>query len=118
MTVTTESRTELSDVEVAGSVVATDRYPVTEPGSAVWAHAVAAARRELDDQGCCVLRDFVRPRLHARLAEEGAGIAAIFSYSERPGVVGQAERTRQLFGRLTPAHEPGVPGTRVDALLD
>jgi hypothetical protein len=31
-------------------------------------------------------------------------LSAILAYSERPGVVGSAERTRQLFGRLAPAH--------------
>jgi hypothetical protein len=44
---------------------------------------------------------------------------AIFSYSERPGVVGSPARTRQLFGRLTPEHEAGErPAVRVDKLLD
>ncbi|GAA1873710.1 hypothetical protein GCM10009836_63390 [Pseudonocardia ailaonensis] len=42
---------------------------------------------------------------------------AILSYSARPGVVGGAARTRQLFGRLTPAHLAGER-SRVDELLD
>jgi hypothetical protein len=42
---------------------------------------------------------------------------AILSYSERPGVVGSAERTRQLFGRVLPAHR-AADRARVDALLD
>ncbi|SFW72096.1 HalD/BesD family halogenase [Amycolatopsis australiensis] len=43
--------------------------------------------------------------------------SAIFAYSERPGVVGSAERTRQLFGRVLPVHlaERTVRG---DELLD
>jgi hypothetical protein len=41
---------------------------------------------------------------------------AIFSYSERPGVVGNPSRTRQLFGRVLPAHDAGA--ARVDELLD
>jgi hypothetical protein len=41
---------------------------------------------------------------------------AIFAYSERPGVIGSAERTRQLFGRTLPVHtEARVRG---DQLLD
>ena len=40
---------------------------------------------------------------------------AIFAYSERPGVVGTAERTRQLFGRTTDAHRE--QGARVDGLM-
>ncbi|HEY8545199.1 MAG TPA: hypothetical protein VIL36_09130 [Acidimicrobiales bacterium] len=43
---------------------------------------------------------------------------AILAYSERPGVVGTPERTRQLFGRLLPEHRaPGGPA-RSDRLLD
>ena len=43
---------------------------------------------------------------------------AIFSYSERPGVVGSPARTRQLFGRVLPEHEAGAARVRVDQLLD
>lgn len=45
--------------------------------------------------------------------------SAIFAYSERPGVVGNVERTRQLFGRVLPAHLR-VDGRTVrgDHLLD
>jgi hypothetical protein len=39
----------------------------------------------------------------------GARHSAIFAYSGRPGVVGTAERTRQLFGRVTADHVAGVP---------
>jgi hypothetical protein len=35
--------------------------------------------------------------------------SAIFAYSGRPGVVGNAERTRQLFGRVTTEHGAAVP---------
>ncbi|MGW3964803.1 HalD/BesD family halogenase [Amycolatopsis sp. NPDC005003] len=43
--------------------------------------------------------------------------SAIFAYSERPGVIGSAERTRQLFGRVLPAHL-AERTARGDALLD
>ena len=44
---------------------------------------------------------------------------AIFAYSARPGVVGTAARTRQLFGRVTPAHlNVGGRTVRVDELID
>jgi hypothetical protein len=42
--------------------------------------------------------------------------AAIFAYSERPGVIGSAERTRQLFGRVLAVHRAGR--VRGDQLLD
>lgn len=55
-------------------------------------------------------------------AAEGGPVAggtarhsAIFAYTDRPGVTGSPERTRQLFGRLTPQHEAGA---RPDGLLD
>ncbi len=41
---------------------------------------------------------------------------AIFAYSERPGVMGSPERTRQLFGRVLPAHTGAA--VRGDELLD
>ncbi|MEV5719640.1 arpA protein [Amycolatopsis mediterranei] len=55
-----------------------------------------------------------------RVSTVKGGIArhsAIFAYSERPGVIGSAERTRQLFGRVLPAHVAARTG-RGDELLD
>ncbi|MDN5914464.1 MAG: arpA protein [Pseudonocardia sp.] len=43
--------------------------------------------------------------------------SAIFSYSERPGVVGSPARTRQLFGRVTDVHAR-PRDVRVDELMD
>jgi hypothetical protein len=48
---------------------------------------------------------------------ERARHTAIFAYSERPGVIGSAERTRQLFGRVLPAHRAAA-AVRGDQLLD
>lgn len=42
--------------------------------------------------------------------------SAILAYSERPDVIGTVERTRQLFGRVTPQHRAAT--ARVDQLLD
>ncbi len=47
----------------------------------------------------------------------GARHSAIFSYSARPGVVGSAERTRQLFGRVLAEHV-APRAVRVDELMD
>lgn len=44
--------------------------------------------------------------------------SAIFAFSERPGVVGSVARTRQLFGRVTPAHLEAGRAVRVDQLMD
>ncbi|WP_086820182.1 arpA protein [Allokutzneria sp. NRRL B-24872] len=42
--------------------------------------------------------------------------SAVFAYSERPGVIGSVERTRQLFGRVLPEHRSAA--VRSDQLLD
>jgi len=45
--------------------------------------------------------------------------AAIFAYTEQPGVIGRVTRTRQLFGRVLPAHEAAErERVRGDALID
>jgi len=45
--------------------------------------------------------------------------AAIFAYTEQPGVIGRVTRTRQLFGRVLPAHEAAErERVRSDALID
>ncbi|NBY11813.1 MAG: arpA protein [Actinobacteria bacterium] len=45
--------------------------------------------------------------------------SAIFAYTAEPGVIGRVERTRQLFGRVLPAHEEAErQRVRSDALLD
>ena len=63
-----------------------------------------------------------RHSLH-RVTRVGAGSrprhAAIFAYTLEPGVIGRVERTRQLFGRVLPAHEEAErQRVRSDALLD
>jgi hypothetical protein len=50
---------------------------------------------------------------------ETARHSAIFAYSERAGVIGSVERTRQLFGRVLPEHLAAAGrGVRSDQLLD
>ena len=45
--------------------------------------------------------------------------SAIFAYSECPGVIGTVARTRQLFGRVAPAHlAADGRAVRVDQLMD
>ncbi|MEV0246725.1 arpA protein [Nocardia sp. NPDC050712] len=43
--------------------------------------------------------------------------SAIFAYTDRPGVIGTVERTRQLFGRVLPDHL-AARAVRGDQLLD
>ncbi len=45
--------------------------------------------------------------------------AAIFAYTEQPGVIGRVERTQQLFGRVLPEHIAAEESrVRADHLLD
>ena len=45
--------------------------------------------------------------------------AAIFAYTEQPGVIGRVQRTMQLFGRVLPEHEAAERDrVRSDPLLD
>lgn len=44
--------------------------------------------------------------------------SAIFAYTDRPGVIGTVERTRQLFGRVLPDHLAAADVVRGDRLLD
>lgn len=53
----------------------------------------------------------------APLAGPVTRYVAIFSYAERPEMVGSPERTRQLYGRVLPIHLERA-GLRNDALVD
>jgi hypothetical protein len=44
--------------------------------------------------------------------------SAILAYTKQPGVIGSPERTRQLFGRVLPAHLAAAERRRADSLLD
>jgi hypothetical protein len=45
--------------------------------------------------------------------------AAIFAYTNEPGVIGRVERTRQLFGRVLDEHVAAEAArVRSDALID
>ncbi|MEU1980574.1 arpA protein [Nocardia sp. NPDC019395] len=56
-------------------IVDTSRYPLAEPGTPGWRAAVAAARADLAEDGCTVLREFIRPELHALLSGQGERMA-------------------------------------------
>lgn len=61
---------------------------------------------------------FGRYSLHrvTRVGGQRARHSAIFAYAKEPGVIGKPERTKHLFGRLTPVHEQA--SHRADGLLD
>ncbi len=72
---TSQSNTAIDEAELIEQVVNAERYPLTRPGEGGWTAAVEAARTELREQGCTVLRDFVRPQLRDRIGAEGASVA-------------------------------------------
>jgi hypothetical protein len=59
------------------------RYPLTDPGSPAWERVVAAARRDLSETGCCVLRDFVPAGVREALRAECASLAGKAYYGEQ-----------------------------------
>ncbi|MFI2474500.1 arpA protein [Nocardia xishanensis] len=60
---------------VLDEIVDTARYPLASPGSAEWRAAVDAARADLADGGCTVLREFIRPELIETLRAQGEDMA-------------------------------------------
>ncbi|MFC5064387.1 hypothetical protein [Actinomycetospora atypica] len=56
------------------TVVGTDRYPLDDPGGAVWREVVDRARADLRADGATVLRDVVRPGPHGRLRAGGDAV--------------------------------------------
>ncbi len=57
-------------------IVDLDRYAIADPGSAGFAAALAEARDGLEDDGCAVLKGFVRPAALAAMKAEGAALRA------------------------------------------
>jgi len=53
-----------------------------------------------------------------RVGGARARYVAIFSFAEEPGMVGRAERMRQLYGRVLPVHLEREKARRADALKD
>lgn len=66
---------DMVSIGVLDEIVDTTRYPLREPGGARWAAAVSAARAELAESGCTVLREFIRPELVDTLRAQGEQMA-------------------------------------------
>jgi hypothetical protein len=64
----------MSTSVAALEMVDTDRYPLTDPGSAAWRATVDRTRADLAAVGCSVLADFVRPELQEVLRAECAAL--------------------------------------------
>lgn len=66
----TADPSDRSSLSTADSVVDLARYPVDRPDSEAGRALVAEARRALAEDGCAVLKGFVRPDALARMTEE------------------------------------------------
>lgn len=66
-----------SDAGVVALAVDTDRYPLADPGSSKWKSMVSRVRQELQDVGCTVVRNFIRPSMHETLRQEGERLAPL-----------------------------------------
>ncbi|GAA5052990.1 HalD/BesD family halogenase [Nocardia callitridis] len=60
---------------VLDEIVDTARYPLTDPHGSGRREAIARARAELAEDGCTVLREFIRPELIETLRAQGERIA-------------------------------------------
>ncbi len=69
-----------SGARVVGQVVDTDRYPLLEPTSAGWKRVISRAQHELQNLGCSVLPNFIRPSRCDALRLECATIAPLAYY--------------------------------------
>lgn len=65
----------ISEVVTVLDVVDTGRYPLTDPGGAAWQEIVGRTRDELQEVGCSVLKDFIRPESRDVLRTECATVA-------------------------------------------
>ncbi|MFD0363144.1 arpA protein [Nocardia sp. GCM10030253] len=65
----------MAATSVLDEIVDTARYSLADPGGPAWRDAVARARAELDEVGCTVLREFIRPELIETLRAQGNAIA-------------------------------------------
>jgi hypothetical protein len=78
-------------------VIDLERYPLADPGGAGWERAVSAARRDLSDSGCCVLRDFIAAPSREALRAECASLAGRAYYGE------------QIVNAYNTAPDPALP---------
>lgn len=126
---------DTNDLAISLLTRSPDRGGVFEycPGiRAPGAENTAAVRSVLDGSGEALIRRLtLRPgdlqlfngrfSLHRVNTVQGdrARHSAVFAYSEHPGVVGTATRTKQLFGRTAPEHRAATTRpSRGDLLLD
>jgi hypothetical protein len=70
-----------SDAQIVERVVDTGLYPLSEPDTEPWKAVVARVQSDLDDIGCSVLANFIRPELYEELRRQGEQVAPSAHYA-------------------------------------
>jgi len=70
-----------SDAQMVERVVDTSLYPLSEPDTEPWKAVVARVQTDLDDVGCSVLANFIRPELYDELRRQGQQVAPSAHYT-------------------------------------
>ena len=70
-----------SDAQIVERVVDTSLYPLTEPDTDAWNAVIKRVQTDLDDIGCSVLANFIRPELYEELRRQGETVAPRAHYT-------------------------------------
>lgn len=87
-------------------VVDTARYPLSEPTSAAWRDVVTGIRRDLQEDGCSVLPDFIRDSVCDALGQECADVAPLAHYDVEVVNVYNTDIDSALSDSTLPADHP------------
>ncbi|MCK9814626.1 hypothetical protein BK634_15470 [Pseudomonas chlororaphis] len=76
---------QLADAEVGdiSDIVNTERYPIHDSGHVGLQALIEHARAELAEDGCCLLKDFLRPEVLEQARAEGQALSGKTFYSVR-----------------------------------
>lgn len=69
------------ELSVLQQIVNCDAYALHDPGSADWHSVVQPVRSEMRQQGCSILRGFIRPQILNELEQQGEALAADAYYT-------------------------------------
>jgi hypothetical protein len=75
----------LADAEVGdiSDIINTERYPIHDSGHVGLKALIEHARAELAEDGCCLLKDFLRPEALIKACQEGQALSGKTFYSRR-----------------------------------
>lgn len=94
-------------------IVNLERYPLSLPHESAYQRAVTGAREALQQNGCAVLREFVRPSALARMVSESGELRQKAWFSSSPFSPYPPHRPPPL-GEWPPGHPRGASFTRTN----